>query len=338
MLPCVTDVWDRAATVPPKTTSLQAWSTDDLPARERFAHWREVRAKNIFGVTIELDRDQHAEFHGRFSVLPVGGAALVEMHASSYKVARTEADIARTPSDSLCIYQQLDGGGWFDAGGAEFVVSAGSLATSHSDLSYMTEPTTEAGFHLRLVKIPFGRCRALVEQERDLSARPLQIGSGFTTLFAAYFESFVAQAPHLNGAVAEAAVQTLAQLALVARGMAEPRNEPSREAIRLGLLRTARRLVESNIDRPDLSPAKVAELLGISVRQLHLLFEPTGTSFARYVLARRLENARLLLAQSPARPVTDIAYACGFDSLSTFYRGFRRAFGVSPAEFRETVG
>lgn len=296
-----------------------------------------MRAKNIFGVSIELERDKHAEFHGRFSVLPVGGAALVEMHASSYKVKRTEADVARAPSDSLCIYQQLDGAGWFHAGGAEFVVSAGSLATSHSDLSYTTEPTTEAGFHLRLVKIPFARCRALVERERDLSARPLQIVSGFTTLFAANFESFVAQAPLLSGAGAEAAVQTLAQLALVARGMAEPQNEPSREAIRSGLLHNARQSVEINIDRSDLSPALVAGLLGISVRQLHLLFEPTGTSFARYVLARRLENARLLLAQSPNRPVTDIAYGCGFDSLSTFYRSFRRAFGVSPAEFRESI-
>lgn len=324
--------------MPPTTTSRpQAWSTDGLPVRDRFAHWREVRAKNIFGVSVELDRDKHAQFHGRFSVLPVGGAALVEMHASSYKVARTEADIARTPSDSLCIYQQLDGGGWFDAGGAEFVVSAGSLATSHSDLTYATQPTTEAGFHLRLVKIPFARCRALIERERDLSARPLRIESSFTKLFAAYFESFVAQAPHLTGAGAEAAVQSLAQLALVARGMAEPRNEPSREAIRAGLLHNARQTIESNIQRPDLSPALVAGLLGISVRQLHLLFEPTGTSVTRYVLARRLENARLLLAQSPKRPVTDIAFACGFDSLSTFYRSFRRAFGHSPAELRETI-
>jgi AraC-like DNA-binding protein len=260
------------------------------------------------------------------------------MHASSYKVARTEADIGRAPNDSLCIYQQLDGGGWFDAGGAEFVVSSGSLATSYSDLPYATAPTSDAGFHLRLVKIPFARCKALIERERDLSARPLQIASGFTTLFAAYFESFVTQAPLLKGAGAEAAVQTLAQLALVARGMAAPQNESSREAIRAGLLHKARQTVESNIQRPDLSPALVAGLLGISVRQLHLLFEPTGTSFARYVLARRLDQARLMLAQLPPRPVSDVAFACGFDSLATFYRSFRKAFGQAPAELRAMVG
>lgn len=314
---------------------MPSFSTNDLPQHERFTHWREVRAKNIFGVSIDLDRDQHAQFHGRCSAMSVGGASLVEMHASPYHVARTEQDIARSPSDSLCIYQQLDGGGWFDAGGSEFVVSAGSLATSHSDLPYKTAPTTEAGFHLRLVKIPFARCKALIEREQDLSARPLHVEPGLTTLFADYFASFVEQAPHLHGVGAEAAVQTLAQLAIVARGMAAPQEQRSRDAIRAGLLQRVRQTIESNISRPDLSPATIARLLGISVRQLHLLFEPTGTSYARYVLSRRLERARLLLTQMPPRPVADIAYACGFDGLSTFYRSFRTAFGVSPADFRD---
>lgn len=314
---------------------MPSFSTDDLPQRERFTHWREVRAKNIFGVSIDLDKEQHAQFQGSCSAIAVGGASLVEMHASSYHVTRTEQDIARSPSDSLCIYQQLDGGGWFEAGGSEFVVSAGSLATSHSDMPYKTTPTTEAGFHLRLVKIPFARCKALIEREQDLSARPLHVEPGLTTLFADYFASFVEQAPHLHGAGAEAAVQTLAQLAIVARGMAAPQDERSKNAIRNGLLQRAKQAIENNIYRADLSPAAVAGLLGISVRQLHLLFEPTGTTYARYVLARRLEHARLLLRQVPPRPVADIAFACGFDGLSTFYRSFRSAFGMSPADFRD---
>jgi len=73
----------------------------------------------------------------------------------------------------------------------------------------------------------------------------------------------------------------------------------------------------------------------MSVRQLHLLFEPTGTSFARYVLQRRLEECRAALV-NPAgeRSVTDIALAWGFNSLSTFHRAFRQAFGMTPTELR----
>lgn len=228
---------------------MPSFSTDDIPPHERFAHWREVRAKTIFGVSIDLDRREQGQFQARCAAMPVGGAALVEMHASSYRFARTEQDIGLSPSDSLCIYQQLDGGGWFESGGAEFIVSAGAIATSHSDLPYRTMPTTGEGFHLRLVKIPFVRCKTFIEREQDLFARPLHIEPGLTRLFASYFEAFVEQAPYLHGAGAEASVQTLAQLASLARGLSAPRNERSRDAIRAGLLQRARQTVENNIHR-----------------------------------------------------------------------------------------
>jgi AraC-like DNA-binding protein len=71
------------------------------------------------------------------------------------------------------------------------------------------------------------------------------------------------------------------------------------------------------------------------VRQLHLLFEPTGTSFAQYVLSRRLEECRAAL-MSPIgdRSVADVAFAWGFNSLATFYRTFHQAFGMTPGALR----
>jgi AraC-like DNA-binding protein len=294
-----------------------------------------MRARNIPGVGIEREPAERAVSADVASVLPVGEAILIEMHAAPCRDWRAPQDAAGS-ADALCIYQQFDGG-WFDTGGAQFVVAAGSLATGNSDLPYVTKPATGAAFRLRVVKIPLAHCKALIGREQGLVARSLTIEPGPTTLFARYFESFVEQAPHLTGAAAEAAVQILAQLALIACGAVTPRDGQSRDAVRADLLQRARQAVESNIHRSDLSPITLASLLGISVRRLHLLFEPTGTTCTRYVLSRRLEHARLLLAQSPKRPVADIAYACGFDSLSTFYRSFRAAFGMSPADFRESA-
>jgi AraC-like DNA-binding protein len=317
---------------------MQTFSTDQLPAHERFDYWREVRAARIFGVTVELEAEKRPHFSGSFLAHPLGDSALVEMHASSYRVHRSESDIANAASDSLCIYQQIDGVGWFKtARDDEFVVGAGAIATSHSDLPYFTTPTTDAGFHLRIVKIPFSRCRTLVKAGVDLHARPLAVQPGVPALFATFLASFVAQAPHLAGAAAETAVQTLAQLALAARGLAEMRDEHGRAAIRNARLEEARQLIDRHLQRPDLAPATLAKMMGISVRHVHMLFEPTGTTCARYVVARRLERARLLLSQSAARPVGDVALACGFDSLSTFYRTFRSAYGMSPNDFRQTT-
>jgi AraC-like DNA-binding protein len=102
-------------------------------------------------------------------------------------------------------------------------------------------------------------------------------------------------------------------------------------------LRAARALVERNLHRDDLKPELVARALHISLRQLHILFKPTGISFSRYVLARRLERARFVLETEPDRKVIAIALECGIESASVFYRGFHALFGVSPARYRRSL-
>lgn len=310
-------------------------STDELPAADRFAQWREERARSIFGVTVELDPARRLSFHGRMDALAVGSSTLVEMHSASYAVTRTEADIERTPGDSLCIYQQLDGSSWFSAGPREFVVASGGVATSHSDLAYVTAPVDEGGFHLRLLKIPYARFRHLAEKPMTLWAAPLEPSPGVNALLAAVFDAFVKEARALDGASANAAIETLAQLALIARGQADRRTPEGRAACRDGALMAARKYIDRHIRKPDLTAEKVASALGISVRQLHLLFEPSGTSFAHYVRAARLAHAHRLLILSPQVTITEVAYASGWDSLATFHRVFRLAYGMSPGELRD---
>ena len=101
-----------------------------------------------------------------------------------------------------------------------------------------------------------------------------------------------------------------------------------------GRLVEARRYIDLHLADRELSPANVAASLSISVRALHLLFEPTGISFSRYVLRRRLEEGRAALLSNPTRSVIDIAFAWGFSSLSAFYRAFQAAFGIAPGDMR----
>ena len=131
------------------------WTTDQVEPKHRFDHWREVRARGLFGVTAELEAEQRPQFSGEFSLRTIGTASLIELRASPYHVERSAADIAHAPGASLCIYQQLGGGGWFGVnGGGEFTLRQGSFATSHSDRPYRTMPLTDDGFHLRILKVP----------------------------------------------------------------------------------------------------------------------------------------------------------------------------------------
>jgi transcriptional regulator GlxA family with amidase domain len=102
-------------------------------------------------------------------------------------------------------------------------------------------------------------------------------------------------------------------------------------------LQAAQAFIHANLHREELDPGCTAAALGISIRQLHLLFEPTGTTFSRYLLTRRLERARGLLAASSSDRIIDIALSCGIKSSTVFYRGFRQAFGENPTEYRQSL-
>lgn len=77
-----------------------------------------------------------------------------------------------------------------------------------------------------------------------------------------------------------------------------------------------------------------AARLGISRRRFTQLFrQVTGTSWLAHVRRLRVEHAKRLLAQTP-RTVLSIAFECGFEDLSTFYRAFKREVGQSPNQWR----
>jgi AraC-like DNA-binding protein len=99
------------------------------------------------------------------------------------------------------------------------------------------------------------------------------------------------------------------------------------------------RSIEHGMRDPNLSATGVASRLGITPRYLRLLLEETGRSFSEHVLERRLEHAAALLRdpRQHDQKVSAIAFACGFGDLSYFNRAFRRRYGETPSDLRETA-
>ncbi len=309
------------------------FSTDDLRPQDRFDHWCEVRGKSLFGVTIELERERRADFQGRFSAIPIGNAVLAEMTASSYRISRTPADIARVSSDSLSIGLQIRGPGWMRIKGDRVhSVREGDVAISHSNMAFAATPERSDGFHFRTLKIPLTNDLALGARTGDLTPEPLRQGERLTRLISTMLGALERHSPQSSEIAS--GVESIARLALIARGRLPQGLPESRAALRAGFLHSARDIMARDLHRPDLTPAMIATELAISLRQVHVLFEPTGLSFARTLTTMRMEKARRLLEIMPARQVGDIAYACGFDSIATFYRVFRSAFGMTPSDVR----
>ena len=84
----------------------------------------------------------------------------------------------------------------------------------------------------------------------------------------------------------------------------------------------------------DLSVPELARRAGMSTRNFARAFRAeVGETPATYAESLRVEAARRLL-ESTDRTVDDVARACGFGTVETMHRTFKRTVRVTPGEYR----
>ncbi len=83
---------------------------------------------------------------------------------------------------------------------------------------------------------------------------------------------------------------------------------------------------------------KISKSLGVSTGHLIRLFKHyQGLTPVQYLTKLRINNAAELLIKSDMN-ILDIAYMSGFQSLSNFYRCFKKLTGYAPNEYRKSRG
>ena len=91
--------------------------------------------------------------------------------------------------------------------------------------------------------------------------------------------------------------------------------------------------IHEHIDQP-LAVKDVAEAFGYSESRFsHLFQERLKRTLHDYIRQLRCQQAAQLLRETELT-VPDIALSKGFESLLTFYRSFKRCYGVTPAAYR----
>ena len=110
---------------------------------------------------------------------------------------------------------------------------------------------------------------------------------------------------------------------------------PTRIGVRHPKLSQVIQMMEQNIEDP-MSPADLAEEVGMSTRQLERLFRRyLNRSPKRYYMELRLQRARNLLMQTDMS-VINVALACGFASPSHFSKCYRSHYNTTPYRERGT--
>lgn len=306
-------------------------STEGVPEREQFGYWREFGARQFWSLRWERDGPAAAPFRGRLRVLPIGEARLIDLRCQSHRSVRDRAAAARVSEDVYLVQQEVFGATRYEVGRSSFACHAGDLVIHPPDAAITEEGPSD--WATRIWVIPRRRLLPLLPARTGPSLH-IPRRDGIAALAAAAAETLALQADRLQPAAADAVLDGFCRLLAIAAGVAAPAIEGGREALRAACLARVRGHVDQRLADPELDPGRVARAVGVSERQLHRLFEPTGESFARYVLRRRLEEARAAMAVPGGRPVTELAMAWGFGSLPTFYRAFRKTFGQAPGDVR----
>ena len=120
---------------------------------------------------------------------------------------------------------------------------------------------------------------------------------------------------------------------LVAHAAGTRAGEPAVSPVHIRRVHDAIDRIETGCHQP-LSLADLADQAGFSpFHFLRVFRRVTGITPHRYLVGARLRLAARLLLDT-RRPVTEIAYAVGFQDLSNFVRTFHRVVGASPRAFR----
>jgi AraC-like DNA-binding protein len=312
-----------------KTTT--ALTTDHIGVADRFAYWREQWCQGV-GVTGELASGERHGFNARATAWTAPSVIRLRLETSPFQVSRGLPEISRHSLENwICLYQEMSEGTTFQHAGNEFITRPGDLLLTDPTIPFSGRPYGAHNYHRWMLP------RALIEPHLPSGRRPISeqlTGShGINGLVQAYLRALNDAIDECDSAELAGVIDNFCRLLALACGGG---SGDQRTATRAAKLRQVKDYIALHLSEPDLTPARVAAAMKISVRQLHLLFEPTATSFAQHVLGRRLDECRAMLESpsSRARSVTDIAYAWGFNSLASFYRAFGRRFGVSPGMVR----
>lgn len=115
-----------------------------------------------------------------------------------------------------------------------------------------------------------------------------------------------------------------------AEGLVEEVSVPNRDD---ELLQRVVKVINENIDNPELSVEMLADKVGISRAHLHRrLKELTNQGARDFIRNLRLERAAKQLAEGGGT-VADVMYACGFDNPASFSTKFKTLYGMSPTEY-----
>lgn len=279
------------------------------------------------GSTIDVRADRKGV--GTCSIIRLRSKTRLFFHRSWSHIREDATDVAVlwfVKRGRLCISHQA----------GHSVAKAGDFAITKSMTPFSIEcQTDEDSLHEVLhVIVPTHVLRRFIAQDVRTGFCMSAAGREFSIaerILTDIFEDAGELADHIAQLLVDSALLVLSD-AIKDRGICGP----VRQSLSDKRLQDVLRFIEIHLSDPKLSIATVAKGCGISPRYLSFLLNLHGTPFSTLVWDKRLKIAKQWLSASKPgeASISEVAYRVGFKSPAHFSRMFKRAFNMSPRQFR----
>lgn len=317
--PAVVDTWNE-------------WRSSDYPIKQQYDAWD--AALNESHLKWSLLEASKPSFDAAVEMRTIGGIRLLHCKCDCCHGLRSKSEISQDNNEYFGILLIYDGSETVKCNGATVNLNKSDffIWDSNKQIEFVTGPNLKKVTML----VPQSLLQQRCPQISDLTGQTIPMHGGMRAVTASHIITMGQQTNTIESNNANSLVDLT--LDMVATCL-EARTEIRMSKARSDLLRDIKQFITDNLDDPQLNPTYIAKRFNISKRYLYLLFQNNGVSVSNYILAERLEKCRRELVHSnwTGQTITDLAFRWCFNDSSHFCKAFRRAYGMSPREYKKSL-
>lgn len=309
------------------------WDTSTAAPKRQFDLYRSGLCASFAHLTPRCDAPNDA-FSASLNTWTDGAQSLTQMSCQSHWVERTREDLKRVEDDHLYLNIVVKGEMHVRQGETCRCLRAGEMIILDNARPFEVQLVKKRGYMHFALRLP----RSALPDEMVRDPKLLSHHPGSHLLRKCF--SLLAEAPEdLRTDLVQPALATLnAVVSHMATTFPEPQNHRREFSTRSAI----QKIIAARHADPEFSLPQAVSELGLTQRTVQHHLALSGTSFSKLLKDFRLNQALDLVTEGANQVqkgmrFEEVAFRTGFTDLSTFYRAFKRKFGKTPGQLRQSA-